>query len=132
MAGNGDERQIGAWDRVEAKLDRVLERLGHLERASDVHTSILEQHAQILDRHSLILERLERRMSRIEAEMEGLRLTIQHVAQETDRKLERFKDELLSTLGREVRVELLAAQTLNDGRLAALERRVGALEAARP
>ena len=31
MAGNGDERTMAAWERVEAKLDRLSERVGDLE-----------------------------------------------------------------------------------------------------
>ena len=60
--------------------------------------------------------------------MDLVKLLLEGVRHEVDRKLDRLKDELLAALGRETRVELLAAQGLNDERLTDLERRVLALE----
>lgn len=50
------------------------------------------------------------------------------VRHEIVHRAERLRDELLTALGRETRVEILAARGLNDDRLRALERRVLVLE----
>ena len=88
MAGNGDERQAAAWERVEAKLDRLAERVGD---------------------HGELLALIDRRLARVEGDLELVKLLIEAVRHEVDRKTEKLKDELISALGRETRVELLAA-----------------------
>jgi hypothetical protein len=108
MAGNGDERQAAAWERVEAKLDRLAERVGD---------------------HGELLALIDRRLARVEGDLELVKLLIEAVRHEVDRKTEKLKDELISALGRETRVELLAAQSLNNDRLDAIERRLVLLEA---
>ena len=63
--------------------------------------------------------------------MDLVKLMLEAVRHEIERRAERLKDELLTGLGRETRVEILAAQGLNEDRLSALERRVLALEGER-
>jgi hypothetical protein len=108
MAGNGDERRAAAWERVEAKLDRLAERVGD---------------------HGELLALIDRRLARVEGDLELVKLLIEAVRHEVGRKTEKLKDELISALGRETRVELLAAQSLNNDRLDAIERRLALLEA---
>ncbi len=107
MSGNGDERMQAAWERVEAKLDRL---------------------GEVQAEHGLALAQLDRRLGRVEGDLDLVKLMLEAVRHEIERRAERLKDELLTALGRETRVELLAAQGLNDERLSALERRVLALE----
>jgi hypothetical protein len=107
MSGHGDERMQAAWERVEAKLDRV---------------------GEVQAEHSRALAQLDRRLGRVEGDLDLVKLMLEAVRHETLRRAERLKDELLTALGRETRVELLAAQGLNDERLSALERRVLDLE----
>jgi hypothetical protein len=71
---------------------------------------------------------LDRRLARVEGDLDLVKLLIESMRHEVDRKGDRLKDELLAALGRETRVKLLAAQGLHDGRLEAPERRVLALE----
>ena len=99
--------RVGAWERIEAKLDRVSEVQGE---------------------HSRALVRVDRRLSRADGDLDLVELLLEGVRHEVDRKLDRLKHELLVALGAETRVELPAAHGLNDGRLAALERQVLALE----
>jgi hypothetical protein len=96
-----------AWERVEAKLDRLGEVQAEQGRA---------------------LAQLDRRLGRVEGDLDLVKLMLGAVRHEIERRAERLKDELLTALGRETRVELLAAQGLNDDHLSALERRVLALE----
>jgi hypothetical protein len=96
-----------AWERVEAKLDRLGEVQAEQGRA---------------------LAQLDRRLGRVEGDLDLVKLMLEAVRHEIERRAERLKDELLTALGRETRVELLAAQGLNDDHLGALERRVLALE----
>jgi hypothetical protein len=107
MSGNGDERMQAAWERVEAKLDRVIE---------------------VQAEHGRALAQLDRRLGRVEGDLDLVKLMLEAVRHEIERRAERLKDELLTALGQETRVELLAAQGLNDERLSALERRVLDLE----
>lgn len=121
MAGNGDERQAAAWERVEARLDRLEERM---EERFDQHGEALLR----LERHA---ERTDLRLNRIETDLDLIKLLLDGVRHEVDLKLARLKHELIDALGQQTRVELLAAQSLNEDRLARLERRIEALEAAR-
>ena len=114
MSGNGDERMQAAWERVEAKLDRLGE--------------ILSEQGKVLVDHGRVLAQLDRRLSRVEGDLDLVKLMLEAVRHEIERRAERLKDELLTALGRETRVELLAGQGLNEDRLSALERRVLALE----
>jgi chromosome segregation ATPase len=107
MTANGDERATAAWERVEAKLDRL---------------------GEIQGEHGRTLARLDRRLSRVEGDLDLVKLLLESARHDVDRKLDRLTDELLAALGQETRVELLAAQGLNHDRLDALERRVAALE----
>ena len=107
MPDNGDERVQAAWERVEAKLDRL---------------------GEVQAEHGRVLEQLDRRLGRVEGDLDLLKLMLEAVRHEIERRAERLKDELLTALGRETRVELLAGQGLNEDRLSALERRVLALE----
>lgn len=95
MSGDGDDRQTAAWERAGAKLDRLLERVAE-------HSALHKQHREVL-------ARLDRRAARVEGDLDLVKLLIEAVRQEVDRKLERLKDELISALGRETRVELLTA-----------------------
>ena len=110
MPDNGDERMQAAWERVEAKLDRV---------------------AEVQAEHGRALAQLDRRLGRVEGDLDLVKLMLEAVRHEIERRAERLKDELLTALGRETRVELLAARGLNEDRLSALERRVLALEGGR-
>jgi polyhydroxyalkanoate synthesis regulator phasin len=123
-AGNGDERQTAAWERVEAKVDRLGEEFGELRATMAEHSKMLAQLVRFA-------ETAELRLKRLEDNAELTRLLIEAARHEVDEKIERFEERVLSKLGGEVRVELLAAQTLNDERVTRLERRVDALEAAR-
>ena len=107
ISGTGDERMQAAWERVEAKLDRV---------------------GEVQSEHGRVLALLDRRLNRVEGDLDMVKLMLEGVRQQIERRAERLKDELLTELGRETRVELLAAQGLNEDRLSALERRVLALE----
>lgn len=107
ISGTGDERMLAAWERVEAKLDRV---------------------GEVQSEHGRVLALLDRRLNRVEGDLDMVKLMLEGVRQQIERRAERLKDELLTELGRETRVELLAAQGLNEDRLSALERRVLALE----
>jgi chromosome segregation ATPase len=122
--GNGDERQAAAWERVEAKLDQFGENVDRLEGKVDR----LEGKVDRLERFA---ETAELRLKRLEDNGELIRLLIEAVRREVDEKIDRFEERLLTKLGREMHIELLAAQTLNDDRVSRLERRVEALEAAR-
>jgi TolA-binding protein len=122
--GNGDERQTAAWERVEARLDRLNDQFSELRGTVAEHSKMLAQLVRFA-------ETAELRLKRLEDNAELTRLLIEAVRREVDEKIERFEERLLSKLGRETRVELLAAQTLNDERVTKLERRVDALEAAR-
>jgi hypothetical protein len=106
MTASGDERAAAAWERVEAKLDRL---------------------GEIQGEHGQTLARLDRRLSRVEGDLDLVKLLVESARHDVDRKLDRPKDELLGALGQETRVELLA-QGLNHDRLDALERRAAALE----
>jgi hypothetical protein len=135
MSGNGDDCQTQAWERVEAKLDRLSERVEDLAEEQGRHGALLAGHGELLAQQGELLGQqgrlialVERRVSRVEGDLDLVKLTVEMLRHEIDRKLERLKDELVSALGRETRVELLAAQSLNDERVAALERRVAALE----
>jgi predicted membrane chloride channel (bestrophin family) len=129
--GNGDERQAAAWERVEAKVDRLGERLGELRETVLELSGTVAEHTKLLAQLVRFAEMAELRLKRLEDNAELTRLLIEAVRHEVDEKIERFEERLLSKLGREMRVELLAAQTLNDDRVTKLERRVDALEAAR-
>lgn len=107
MPDNGDERMQAAWERVEAKLDRM---------------------GEVQAEHGRVLAQLDRRLGRVEGDLDQVKLMLEAVRHEIERRAERLKDELLTALGRETRIELLAAQGLNEDRLSALERRVLALE----
>ncbi|MFO1048215.1 MAG: hypothetical protein U1E52_10000 [Geminicoccaceae bacterium] len=107
MPDNGDERMQAAWERVEAKLDRL---------------------GEVQAEHGRVLTLLDRRLNRVEGNLDMVKLMLEGVRQQIERRAERLKDELLTELGRETRVELRAAQGLNEDRLSALERRGLALE----
>jgi predicted membrane chloride channel (bestrophin family) len=127
-AGNGDERQAAAWERVEARLDRLGEQFS--EEIGELRGTV-QEHSKMLAQLVRFAETAELRLKRLEDNAELTKLLIQAVRHEVDEKLDKLKEELLSGLGREMRVELLAAQALNDERVMRLERRVDALEAAR-
>ena len=136
--GNGDERPAATWERMEGKLDRLGERFERLEGKVDRLGDRVDRLSDTVDQHSgsfarleSFAERAERRMMRLETDVAVTKLLIEAVRHETDNKIDRLKEELLTGLGREMRIELLAAQTLNDGRLAAVEHRVDALEASK-
>lgn len=114
MPDNRHERMQAAWERVEAKLDRLGE--------------VQAEHGRILADHGRVLALLDRRLNRVEGDLDMVKLMLEPVRHDIERRAERLKDELLTALGRETRVELLAAQGLNEDRLSALERRVLALE----
>jgi multidrug resistance efflux pump len=126
--GNGDERQQAAWERVETKLDRLDEKVDRLDEKVDRQEKRFEVRFDRLERFA---ETAELRLKRLEDNGELLRLLIQAVRHEADEKNDKLKAELLSGFGTEVRIELLAAQSLNDTRVSKLERRVDALEAAK-
>jgi TolA-binding protein len=134
-AGNGDERQAAAWERVEARLERLSEQvsgeIGELRGTVHELAGTVAEHTRLLTQLVRFAETAELRLKRLEDNAELTRLLIEAARHEVDEKIERFEGRLLSKLGRETRVELLAAQTLNDERVTKLERRVGALEAAR-
>ena len=89
MSGHGDERAVATWKRVEPKLDR----LGEAQAE-----------------HGQTLARLDRRLSRVEGELDLVELPVEGVRHEVGWTLHRLQDELLVALGRETRVELLAAR----------------------
>ena len=130
MRGNGDERAERAWERVEAKLDRLGEVVAQQGETLAVHGETLAQLMKVQMEQGGMLNRLDRRLSRVEGELDHVKLLIQRLGHDVDRKMDRLQDERLTALGRETRVELLAAQSLNEGRPDALERRVAALEQA--
>ena len=107
---------------MEAKLDRLGEVVNGL-------VEVVDRLREVQAGHTATLARLDRRLSRVEGDLELVKLLLDTVRHDVDRKLDRLKDEFLLALGRETRVELLAAQGLNDERLDASERRVLALEA---
>jgi hypothetical protein len=75
MVGNGHERMLAAWERVEAKLDRL---------------------AEVQAEHGRTLALLDRRLSRVEGELDLVKLLIESLRVEVDRKLLRLQDELLT------------------------------------
>ena len=81
--------------------------------------------------HGRALAQPDRRLGRVEGDLDLVKLMLEAVRHEIERRAERLKDELLMGLGRETRVEILAAQGLNEDRLSALERRVLALQGER-
>jgi hypothetical protein len=89
---------------------------------------VVARQGEVQGDHGRVLALLDRRLSRVEGDLDLVKLLLESVRHEVDRKGDRLKDELLAALGRGTGVELLAAQGLNDGRLEALERRVLALE----
>jgi hypothetical protein len=135
MRANGDERAEKAWERVEAKLDRLGEAVAQQGDTLTAHGEALAAHAETLAQlmkmqleQAGMLDRIDRRLSRVEGDREHVKLLIESLGHDMNRGMDRLQDELLTALGRETRVELLAAQSLNEGRLDALERRVTALE----
>lgn len=129
MAGNGDERQMATWERVEAKLDRLLERRGEHDEVLAQHSEVLTKRGELLAEHSEILARLDRRLSRVEDAIDLVKLMLKGVRHEIEDKIARLRDDLLAVLGRETRIELMATQTINENRIVAIERRLDALEA---
>jgi hypothetical protein len=129
MAGNGDERMMAVWERVEAKLDRLGEVVARQGEILTRQSEVLAEHGRMLAQLDRRLSRVERDLDMVKRELDLVKLMIKGLRVDVDRKLLRLQDELLTALGRETRVELLAAQSLNDDRLEALERRVLALEA---
>ena len=121
ISGTGDERMQAAWERVGAKLDR-------LGKTGAGIGGVQAEHSRVLAEHGRVLALLDRRLNRVEGDLDMVKLMLEGVRQQIERRAERLKDELLTALGRETRIELLAAQTLNEDRLGALERRVLALE----
>lgn len=95
------------WERVEAKLDRL---------------------GEVQVEHGRVLAQIDRRLGRLEGDLDLVKLMLEAVRHEIERRAERLRDELLTALGRETCVELLAAQGLNEDRLNALEPHVLALE----
>ncbi|MFO1039805.1 MAG: hypothetical protein U1E45_23430 [Geminicoccaceae bacterium] len=89
MLGNGDERQQAAWERVEAKLDRLAEIVGDV--------------AGVQTEHGRTLTLLDRRLSRVEGDLDMVKLMIDSVRHDIERRAERLKDELLTSFsfGRE-------------------------------
>lgn len=74
------------------------------------------------------MAQLDRRLIRVEGNLDQVKLMLEAVRHEIERRAERQKDELLTALGQETRVELLTVQALNEDRLSAPERRVLAFE----
>jgi hypothetical protein len=125
-AGNGDERQAAAWERVEARLDRLGEQVS--EQIGELRGMVAE-HSRVLAQLVRFAETAELRLKRLEDNAELTRLLIEAVRHEVDEKIEKFEERLLSALDRETRVELLAAGH-GDGlvaRLDAIARHCGAL-----
>lgn len=133
--GNGDERQAAAWERVEAKLDRLTENVGSQfadvrGRLDNVEDTLL-RHGAMLDRHAEALTPLGQLMSTHAEALTSVIRTLDANRREVDAKLDRMSEELLGRYGEAVPRDLIAAQTMNDAKLAELERRVRLLEAAR-
>ena len=82
----------------------------------------------MLAEHGRVLAQLDRRLGWVEGDLDLVKVMLEAVRHEPLRRAERLKDELLTALGRETRVELLAAQGLTEDRLNAMERRLLALE----
>jgi tetrahydromethanopterin S-methyltransferase subunit G len=105
-SGNGDERQMKAWDRVEAKLDRmgddvneIKARLGTVED----RVLVLQQRTDLVDR------KLDVTRQALEAQIELSRL------------------EIMQAIGAIARDHALGAQIPLQGRLDALDGKVDAL-----
>ena len=89
MPDNGDERMQAAWERGEAKLDRL---------------------GEVQAKHGRVLAQLDRRPSRVEGDLHMVKLMLNSVRHEIERRAELLKDELLTALRRDTRVELLACR----------------------
>jgi hypothetical protein len=85
-----------AWERVEAKLDWMGE--------------VQAEQGGMLAEHGRTLALVDRRLSRVEGELHLVKLLLESLRREVDRKMERLKDELLTALGKQTGVELLAAR----------------------
>lgn len=110
MAGNGDEHEAAAWQRVEAKLDRLAE-------SSAAHTARLDV--------------IEHRLLSIGAGLDSLPAQLELTRKLLERKLDLLRLELLEEAASIAKLEarggeLGIAQRLDElaDRLAALERRI--------
>lgn len=102
-AGNGDERQAAAWERVEAKLDRQNEELRGMRR---------------------LLEALTDRAMLQAREIDGLRAELSGMRDETRQGLQRVREELELRLAK-LRVDMGAARVeAIEEQLAELRRRL--------
>ena len=83
MAGNGDEREVRAWDRVEAKLDRLAEEVTAMGRVLRAVADRTLEFGHRLDRIERRLDRIEGRLDRIEGQEDELR----RMVEDLDRRL---------------------------------------------
>ena len=84
MAANGDERQMAAWERIEATLDRMDVRLGGVERGQ----------AGIEGR----LDNIEAHLLRQGTDLDLLKKQLDATRRATDSKLDLLRLELLQAL----------------------------------
>ncbi len=94
-----------AWERVEAKLDRL---------------------GEVQAEHGRLLAQLDRRIDRVEGDLDMVKLMLERLRHEIERRAERLKDELLTELGRETGVVFAPAQALSENGLSAGATRAGA------
>ena len=78
MSGNGDQRMQAAWERVEAKLDRL---------------------GEVQAEHGRGLAQLDRRLGRVEGDLDLVKLMLEAVRHEIERRAGRLKDEAADGAG---------------------------------
>lgn len=123
-SGNGDDRQQAAWERVEAKLDRLSDRVGGIEGRL---TGLEQRVGAVEDRQ---LEQAAA-TDRLRAVIETLIYASNARFNELDARFDRLREDVIGGYADVAHRDLLAVQTLNEDKLTALERRVRALEEAR-
>jgi hypothetical protein len=112
-AGNGDERQVAAWERVEAKLDRQGERLDRIEarvggvedRVGGVEDAVMKLGAKV--------DLVDRKLDATRRTLEG--------------QIDLARAELLQAIAAETRMELSGVKLSSDARIDELKGSIDAL-----
>lgn len=90
MTGNGDEREVRAWDCVEAKLGRLAEQFTVLADGQAAMGRVLRAVADRTLEFSHRFDRIERRLDRIEGRLdriEGQDDELRRMVEDLDRRL---------------------------------------------
>lgn len=111
--GNGDERQTAAWERVEAKLDRMGTKLDNVE--------------QMLAATAARVHNTEDNLLRLSAKIDLVDRKLEATRQSLEARIELAKVELLDAMNDMARMEASAARTSMQGHIDQLAGDVDAL-----